>query len=85
MTVQQCIHLKNSEKIKISLQISDVIANLDFLKKIDDNGQFFYEEHFVKNSIRRYEHFWIPMITKLSDSQIDDLLYVPPFGKYFIK
>ena len=78
------LHLDNARKVKISLKISDVIANLEFLKEIDDNGHLFYEESYVRNSIRRYERFWIPMIIKLSDNEIDDLLYEPPLGKYFI-
>ena len=77
-------HVDNAIEGKISLQISDVIANLDFLKKIDDSGHLFYEDNYVVNSIRRYESFWIPMIIKLSDNQIDDLIYEPPLGKYFI-
>ena len=81
---QQRKHFDNAIKVKISLQISDVIANLDFLKKIDDHGHLYYEANFVRNSIRRYERFWIPIVIKLSDNQIDDLLYEPPLGKYCI-
>ena len=80
---QQRKHLDNSIKVKISLQISDVISNLDFLKKIDDNGHLFYEENYVRNSIRRYERFWIPMLIQLSNDSLDDLLYDPPPGKQF--
>ncbi len=78
---QQRKHLDNAIKVKISLQISDVISNLDFLKKIDDNGHLFYEENYVRNSIRRYERFWIPMLIQLSNDSLDDLLYEPPLGK----
>jgi hypothetical protein len=74
-------HFENSQNIKISLQVCDAIAHLNFLKRIDDFGYHFYQEDYVNNAIRRYEKFWLPMITKISDNPNNDVLYNPPLGK----
>ena len=77
----QTSHKNLANELKISVNINDVLDHLDFLKKIDDNGQdTFYNENFVLNSIRRYELFWIPFILKVSSNFDEDLQYSPPLG-----
>ena len=66
-------------KIEISIEIEDILEHLEFLKFIDHNGQNqFYDQNFVKNSIRRYETCWLPLITKLSENFENDLEFAPP-------
>ena len=76
--------LNLAKELDISVSINDVLNHLEFLKKIDDNGQNkFYNENFVSNSIRRYELFWIPFLLKVSANFYEDLQYSPPLGKNF--
>ncbi len=78
-------HKNLAKELKISVNINDVSNHLDFLKKIDDNGQDkYYNENFVLNSIRRDELFWIPFILKVSNNFDEDLLYTPPLGMKII-
>ena len=66
-------------KIHVSVDIEDILEHLEFLQFIDQNGQNqFYDPNFVRNSIRRYETCWLPLITKLSDNFEDDLKFAPP-------
>ena len=77
-------HLNLAKELDISVSINDVLNHLEFLKKIDDNGQNkFYNENFEANSIRRYELFWIPFLLKVSVNFYEDLQYSPPLGKNF--
>ena len=56
---------------------------LEFLKNIDVRGELFYEESFIRNAIRRYEHLWIPLVHKLisEDNSVDEFDLAPPLGK----
>ena len=74
-------HNELAKEIEVSVKLDDVLNHLDFLKKIDTNGQDkFYVSSFIYNAIRRYEEFWIPFVLKMSDNFEDDLLYAPPLG-----
>ena len=57
--------------------------HLVFLRKIDDRGELFYEETFIENAIRRYEHIWIPFVHTVTtkDDCIKDEDLAPPLGK----
>ena len=56
---------------------------LEFLKNIDVPGELFYQESFIRNAIRRYEHLWIPLVHKLisQDNSVDEFDLAPPLGK----
>ena len=72
---------KDAKYIFLSVNESDVLNHLKFLKKIDDDGHNkYYQERFVHNAIRRYEKFWIPFVLQYSNNHKDDLLYQPPLG-----
>jgi hypothetical protein len=74
--------IQKAKKIKLSVSVEDVMNHLDFLQNIDHRGDKFYDDHFVRNAIRRYEQFWIPFILEVSDDFDDDLKYAPPLGKF---
>lgn len=59
---------------------------LDFLNNIDARGKQFYDEHFIRNALRRYEAFWIPLVAKLSssDPEWDDLQVAPPLDVHWV-
>ena len=60
--------------------------HLDFLKNIDGRSELFYDELFIRNGIRRYEHVWIPFVHKvtLSHPSMKDTDLAPPLGKKLV-
>ena len=59
---------------------------LDFLNNIDGRGKQFYDKFFIKNALRRYEHFWIPLVAKCSKNNEDwnDLSVAPPLDVHWV-
>ena len=75
----------NAYKIEISVTEHDILDHLKVLRKIDSQGQDkFYQENYVRNSIRRYETCWLPLITTLSDNFEDDLKFAPPLDVQWV-
>ena len=67
-------NLQSASQIQVSVTEHDILDHLKILRKIDSQGQEkFYQENYVRNSIRRYETCWLPLITTLSDNFEDDL------------
>ena len=75
-------NLEKSSALKVSINYELIINHLNFLASIEAQGNKFYDTNYVKNSLRRYENFWIPLILSLADNPDDDLKYAPPIGKY---
>ena len=75
-------NLDKSSDLKVSINFELIINHLNFLASIEAQGNKFYDTNNVKNSLRRYENFWIPLILSLADNPDDDLKYAPPIGKY---
>ena len=74
-----------AKAIEISVTPTDIVKHIKFLKKIDQNGlHTFYTEDFVRNAVRRYENFWIPLVLKLSDNYEDDFNYAPPLDVHWV-
>ena len=76
-----------TQEIKISehLNLKDAcIWELDFLRIIDLNRHIFYNEEFLKVSVRRYEKYWLPLLATLSDSNVEDLKYAPPLDVHWV-
>ena len=69
--------------MKIGFPTDLIRYQLDFLKNIDIRGELFYDESFIRNAIRRYEHLWIPLVHKLisQDNEVDEFDLAPPLGK----
>ena len=63
----------------VSVTQDDIINHLDFLATIEAEGNKFYNRAFVKNSLRRYEMFWIPLVLDMNEGF--DTSMVPPLGK----
>ena len=74
-------NLEKSSKLKVSVNYDDIINHLNFLASIEAQGDKFYDTNHVRNSLRRYENFWIPLILSLANNPDDDLKYAPPIGK----
>ena len=77
--------VNNPTELEISVTEHDILDHLKVLKLIDSQGQDkFYQENYVRNSIRRYETIWLPLITKLSNNFEDDLNYAPPLDVQWV-
>ena len=48
------------------------VDELDFLRAIDEGGRHFYEEGFVRRSVRRYENYWLPFVAAVSKDHNSD-------------
>ena len=75
--------LEQAASLKVSVSIKDVINHLDFLKSVEDQDGKFYDATYVKNSLRRYENFWLPLMLKIAENSDNDTKYAPPLGKLF--
>ena len=69
--------------LKVSVSIKDVINHLDFLKSVEDQDGKFYDIIYVKNSLRRYEKFWLPLMLTIAENPDNDTKYAPPLGMLF--
>ena len=77
------VNIQRAEVLAVSVDVKLVRNELSFLKSINNQGvSHFYEPHFVSNALRRYEHFWIPFVARLSASEEDDLHFSPPPGNF---
>ncbi|VDP22009.1 unnamed protein product [Soboliphyme baturini] len=66
--------------IKFSVDLSDAVPReLYFLRLVDRNGSILYNEEYVKNSIRRYEQCWLPLMAKVQNKNI-----IPPLDVHWI-
>lgn len=72
--------VEQSASLKVSVSIKDVINHLDFLKSVEDQGGKFYDATYVKNSLRRYEKFWLPLMLTIAENPDNDTKYAPPLG-----
>ena len=78
-------NLQSASQIQVSVTEHDILDHLKILRKIDSQGQEkFYQENYVRNSIRRYETCWLPLITTLSDNFEDDLKYAAPLDVQWV-
>ena len=75
--------LEQAASLKVSVSIKDVINHLDFLKSVEDQDGKLYDATYVKNSLRRYENFWLPLMLKIAENSDNDTKYAPPLGKLF--
>ena len=48
--------------------INHALNELDFLKYIDDHRLLYYDEKFLTYSLVRYEKYWMPLLSKVSNS-----------------
>ena len=48
------------------------MLELDFLWVINEGGRHFYEEGFVRRSVRRYENYWLPFVAAVSKDHNSD-------------
>ena len=78
-------NLDQSSELTVSVSYTDIINHLNFLASIEAQGDKFYDTNHVRNSLRRYENCWIPLILSLANNPDDDLKYAPPIGKYIHK
>ena len=39
---------------------------LEFLKNVDFEGNLYYNAEYLEISIRRYEHYWLPLLASLT-------------------
>ena len=76
--------LEQAASLKVSVSIKDVINHLDFLKSVEDQDGKFYDATYVKNSLRRYEKFWIPFMLTIAENPDNDTKYAPPLGMLLI-
>ena len=75
------VNIGKASNLSICVTLEKIQNELDFLKTVNDDGvALFYEPNFIKNAIRRYEHFWIPFLAQNSLNEVDDLQFVPPAG-----
>ena len=70
--------------LKVSVSIKDVINHLDFLKSVEDQDGKFYDVIYLKNSLRRYEKFWLPLMLTIAENPDNDTKYAPPLGMLLI-
>ena len=75
--------LEQAASLKVSVSINDVINHLDFLKSVEDQDGKFYDATYVKNSLRRYENFWLPLMLTIAENPDNDTKYAPPLGMLF--
>ncbi len=48
----------------ISISLDDQVrAHLAFLRDIDEKSDLLHQREVVKNAIRRYEKFWLPLVS----------------------
>ena len=76
--------LEQAASLKVSVSINDVINHLDFLKSVEDQDGKFYDATYVKNSLRRYEKFWLPFMLTIAENPDNDTKYAPPLGMLLI-
>ena len=76
--------LEQAASLKVSVSIKDVINHLDFLKSVEDQDGKFYDATYVKNSLRRYEKFWLPLMLTIAENPDNDTKYAPPLGMLLI-
>ena len=76
--------LEQAASLKVSVSIKDVINHLDFLKSVEDQDGKFYDATYVKNSLRRYEKFWLPFMLTIAENPDNDTKYAPPLGMLLI-
>ena len=70
------ISIRKAHKLKIGVEISDVLIHLEFLREIDDRKIFYHPESpFIGNALRRYQRLWIPFAKKNKQIKI-----CPPLG-----
>lgn len=84
MTKIQEENCARSNRLEIPCLTSKLIANeLEFLAKIDKRGEeFYYNDAWIRNAIRRYETCWIPFIkAKCAGDSSKDMDYAPPLGE----
>ena len=66
----------------LSLSLSLVHWELDFLAWVDRHGDYFYAPGPIAEAIRRYKCFWIPLVQSFSGKDYkQDLKLAPPRGK----
>ena len=79
------VNVHRAEALSVSVDVKLVRNEISFLKSINEQGVgHFYDPQFVRNALRRYEHFWIPFVARHSASEEDDLHFSPPPGNFLI-
>lgn len=70
-----------SKSMEVSVTPRDVINHLGFLKSIEAQDDRLYDDTYIQNSLRRYEKYWLPLITTfVTENPEEELLYAPPLG-----
>ena len=82
-TTSSIAHAAKAASLKVSISIKDVINHLDFLKSVEDQDGRFYDVTYVKNSLRRYEKFWLPLMLTLPVNPENYTKLAPPLGMLF--